>query len=725
MPQPSPLLLAAALTLGTAGVAQAAQVTAVDIKGLDDAMTHNVRVSLSLVDAIGKDVPGRRLGYLIREAESETREALEPFGYYAPEIKVERIPPAGSGSGASRVEPGSSAANGAGIDGGGAGNGLNTDASAHGAATAAVTGANATTDTPRDASTPGAPAATETATAPVPTGDSPASARPASPAATQADTAAAPAATSSPAASANATPARSNTKVRVIITVKLGEPVKVRRSDIAILGDGAEDRYLKQDLAAFRPAPGAVFNHEAYEASKTKITRRLAERGYFDADFSSRRVAVTRADQAADIDLVWNSGSRYDMGPTTFEQTPKRIIRDSLLQRLVYWEQGSYYHQGRLDRLRESLARLDYFASIDIEPAPDQAVDREVPVKVTLTPAKRSIYTAGLSYGTDSGAGVRLGMERRYLNDRGHKALAQIDFAERRKTATLQYRIPAFAWLDGWYTLSLQGSDEQTDYIDTRRIEFVASRNGQLNRRWSATASIHALRERWAYAVEDDGDDSTPVDFRTATFIYPSLRVEYLNADDRLYPRNGINATATLRGGLQNVGSDANFLQSHATARWYRGLGERSRLIVRGEVGHTFTNSLVDMPPSLRFYAGGDRSIRGYEWREVGPRLPPSPGLKAFALGGKNVVTASAEFEQYFNDSWGAAVFVDSGSAWGGAEFADESGRPINDRLKMRSGVGIGARWRSPVGPLRLDIARGLDDPDSNFQIYLNIGADL
>ncbi|MGH8082892.1 MAG: autotransporter assembly complex protein TamA, partial [Lysobacter sp.] len=599
-----------------------------------------------LVDTIGKEVSGRRMGYLLREAENETREALEPFGYYSPTIKIE------DSRGTRRI------------------------------ATPAGTDPNAPAD-PADGAG----------------GDADGSRGDAAGTAATAGT------------GTQATAPSSGPPITVTITVDKGQPVKVRRSDIAILGAGSDDRYLKQDLAAFRPGKDQVFDHAAYEASKTKISRRLAERGYFDADFSSRRVEVTRAEHAADIDLVWTSGQRYDMGPITFEQTPKRIIRDSLLQRLVYWEQGSYYHQRKLDTFRESLARLDYFASIDIEPQPENAVDGQVPVKVTLTPAKRSIYTSGLSYGTDSGAGVRLGVERRYINDRGHKALAQIDFAEKRKTATLQYRIPAFAWRDGWYTFSLQGTDEQTDYIDSRRIELVASRSGKIDQHWTATASLHGLRERWAYAAENT-DTSRPVYYRSATFLYPSLRAEYMDADDRLYPRNGISATGLLRGGLESVGSDANFLQAQVTARWYKGLGPRSRLITRGELGHTFTDSLVDMPPSLRFYAGGDRSVRGYEWREVGPRLAATKNNKAFALGARNVITGSVEFEQYFNDSWGAAVFVDSGSAF-------------NDTPDMQTGVGVGVRWRSPVGPLRVDIARGLDHPDSGFQLYLNIGADL
>lgn len=591
MPPALPRTAAAALLLFACGAADAATVRSVEILGLDEAMTENVRTSLSLVDAIGKDVRGRRLGYLVREADDETREALEPFGYYSPEITVERN--------------------------------------------------------------------------------------------------------------------RSDGGTDVVITVDPGEPVRVRDADIAIIGEGGRDRYLKQDLGKFQPDTGDVFNHALYEASKTRITRRLAERGYFDADFASHRVEVTRADHAADIDLVWTSGDRYDMGRVDFEQTPKRVVRERLLRKLIYWEEGQYYHQGRLDRLRESLVALDYFSRIDIQPHPEQAVEGRVPVHVALTPAKRDVYTAGLSYGTESGAGVRLGLERRYVNMRGHKALAQLDYAQKRKTLTLQYRIPAFAWLDGWYTASLQFADEQTDYIDSRRVEFVASRSGQLNRHLNLVASLHVLRERWAYAAEDDDDPDTPTAYRYATFTFPALRAEYVDVDDKLFPRRGIGGSLTLRGGVEGAGSDASFAQVHARASWFKGLGERNRLIVRGEIGHTFTDALTAMPPSLRFYAGGDRSIRGYEWREVGPRIGD------FSIGAKNVVTASGEFEHYFTESWGGAVFVDSGSAFDGTD------------VDWHTGVGVGVRWKSPVGPLRFDIAHGLDHPDSPFTIGLSIGAEF
>jgi translocation and assembly module TamA len=586
--------LSALLLATCACIAQAATVTRIDVRGLDAAMATNVRDALSLEQAVGKNVSGRRLGVLLRGTEDEVRGALEPFGYYDPTVDIAR-----------------------------------------------------------------------TGAADAPT---------------------------------------------VVITVDPGTPVRVRGFSVVMEGDGGSDRVLHEALDAFQPRPGSVFSHAQYEASKGQVNRRLAERGYFDAALARHRVEVTRAAHAADIDLAWQSGTRYALGDVAFTQSPA-IIRPQLLDKLVRWPPGQPYDQAQVDRLRESLQALDYFGEIDVVPQPEQARDRRVPVDVHLAPAKRSIYTAGVSYGTDSGSGVRLGVERRYLNPRGHKALAQIDWAVKRKTLTLQYRIPAFAWADGWYTFAAQAADEQSDYIDDRRVELVASRSGKINRHLTAIAAVHALRERWAYVPVAGTPTAAATAYQYGTFLYPSLRGEYVDVDDRLFPRRGVGGYVEARSGLQALGSDADFSQLHAEARWFKGLGARNRLLVRGEVGHTFTNALVDMPPSLRFYAGGARSIRGYSDREVGPRVATGGGL--FAVGAKNVLTASVEGEHFFTDQWGGAAYVDSGSAFDGTT------------PDWRTGVGVGVRWRSPVGLVRVDVARGLDHPDSPFTVFLNIGTDL
>ena len=586
-----PTYLLAAALLSFAGPAfAAATVDQVVVQGLsNDLMRLNVELALSINNETGKRLGESRLEFLLGEAKAEAREALEPFGYYSPEISV---------------------------------------------------------DAPRNG------------------GD--------------------------------------NERIKVTLNIHLGEPVRVRQSNLNIEGEGNDDSYLQADLDAFRPQIGEVLHHPTYEASRNQISRRLAERGYLDADTTQRLVEVTRADHAADIFLTWASGIRYNMGPVTFHQDQ---FVPGLLDKLVYWEQGSYFHQGKLDRLRQSLVALDYFRAIDITPDPDRAEGREVPIEVELTLAPRSIYTVGLSYGTDSGAGVRLGLERRFINSRGHKLLFDLNYAETRKTLSTIYRIPAFKWLDGWYTGVLQATDEQTDYIDINNAQLILSRSGQINERWSVVAAASALRERWRYG---NAASTFLTDYKYTTLVYPELRGEYVGVDDRLFPRAGISGNLTVRGGVEGAGSDANFGQAHLKARWFLAPTDGSRLLLRGEVGSTFTGDLVDMPPSLRYFAGGDRSIRGYAWREVGPRI-----MDDFAVGAKNVVTASIEYEHYLNGGpWGGAVFVDTGSAF-------------DDKPDLHTGVGIGVRWRSPVGPVRVDVARGLNNPDSPYQIYLNIGADL
>ena len=600
--------------------ATAVTVTRIDIHGVSDArLADNVRSALSLQDAVGKDLSKRRLAYLLHRANTEAREALEPFGYYAPVIQIQR------------GDRGAVAADGAESD--------------------------SETNSDTDANT--ATARTDT------------------------------------------------TDAQLIVSIHIdpGLPVRVRSRTLDVAGAAAANTQVRAALALFVPQVGQVLDHSLYEASKTRVNRVLAAQGYFDADFIRHQVEVTRAQRAADIDLRWSSGPRYRLGEAEFVQTPTPIIREDVLRKLVGWAPGAAYDAAELERLRKSLVALDYFGLVDVSAPAETAQNKQVPVQVNLTPAPRSIYSYGLSYGTRSGAGFSTGFERRYLNQRGHKALAQIDWGNQRKTATVQYRIPAFAWRDGWYSASLQAADEQTDSLDNRHLEFVASRSGQYNEHLNLVASVHVLRERWSYFTVNK-----PVGlYQFASFVFPQLRADYINVDNRMAPRSGFGGGLTLRGGNGNA---TGFVQLHANAQWFHGFDADSRLIVRGEAGRTFTGDLLNLPPSLRYFAGGDRSVRGYGWREIGPRIRNSQG-DLYAVGASNVLTTSIEYERYFSGPWGAAVFVDSGSAF--------DGRQAN----MHTGVGIGLRWRSPVGPVRIDIARGLNAPDSPFTLHLNIGADL
>ena len=496
---------------------------------------------------------------------------------------------------------------------------------------------------------------------------------------------------------------RQGERVDVIVRITPGEPVRVGARQLEMRGEGGEDPLLQRRLQRFRPRQGQVFDHAVYEQAKAGIDLSLGERGYFDARLERARVTVNRARRRADLDLAWDSGPRYALGETRFDEHP---FRPGLLETLVPWTPGQPYDQAELLALRSSLVELDYFAGIDMQPLPEQAADGQVPVQVDLVPAKRSVYELGLRYGTDTGPGLSAGLERRWVNDRGHKLRSRLNLAQRRNDLTMQYRIPAFAWLDGWYAFSASARQERLEYVDSDLVELVASRSGRLGH-WNLLAAMNVRRERFEDPLTGDS-------LAYSTLVYPSLWGQWGESDDPLYPRRAHGLTVELRGGHSGFGSDVDFLQARAEARWIRGIGRRDRLLLRAEAGVTWTDQFPDFPPSLRFYAGGDRSVRGYGYKEIGPALTASDGRR-FVFGGKHLLVASLEYERMFSRQWGVAAFVDAGDAF-----------DARDRFDVQVGAGLGLRWRSPVGPVRVDIAHGFgDQAQQSLRLHLNIGPDL
>ncbi|MFY2762649.1 autotransporter assembly complex protein TamA [Arenimonas sp. MALMAid1274] len=496
---------------------------------------------------------------------------------------------------------------------------------------------------------------------------------------------------------------RTGEAVTVLVTVTPGEPVRVRRHDVVLTGPAEADTPLMRRIERFRPRVDQPFHHGIYEDSKAAMDRALAERGYFDAELVTHRVTVTRAERSADIDLAWTSGERYRLGVARFEG---HQFNDGLLEKLQPWTPGDLYSQTELLDLQKSLSELDYFSAIDITAEPDKAVDGRVPVKVALVPGKRSVYNAGVRYGTDTGVGVTGGVERRWVNRRGHKLRAQAGLAQRKNDVTVQYKIPAFAWLDGWYTFGASVREEEIDLINSQLVEVVGSRSGKLGR-WNLIAALNFRRERY-------DDAQAPDSFNYSTLVFPSLWAQWTETDDVLYPRRARGLTMELRGGSTGLGSDIDFVQVRAEGRFIHGFGRRDRLLLRAELGTTISDQFELLPPSMRFYAGGDNSVRGYGYQEIGESLTDYRSRR-YVYGGKHLVTGSVEYEHMFTRTWGGAAFVDAGDAF------DE-----RDDLDWQVGIGAGLRWRSPVGPVRVDVAHGLGDQAQNsVRLHLTIGPDL
>lgn len=492
---------------------------------------------------------------------------------------------------------------------------------------------------------------------------------------------------------------RNGDTAQIIIDIELGEPVRVRQSDLRVDGPGANDRVIGFWLEGFEPSVGDVFEHSIYEASKADITQALLDRGYFDQNLSEHEVKVTRASHSADINLAWDSGPRYRYGGIRFEGS---IFEPGLLEQLVGFEEGQYYTQTQINRLQESLSKLGYFSSIQIVPDLDQKSDGSVPIVVTVTPAQQNSQYASLRYGTETGFGVQYGIERRWINTQGHKINIDLSYAQFERSITALYRIPAFRWLDGWYGFGFTVREEDFFNAPFSYFEVFGNRSGEY-RGWDLLAALKVRRERFDGAIPDF-DPSASVAVYTTT-LYPELKAFWRSTNDN-YPASGSAWRLMARTGYELETADAFFVQAYAMNRRIYSFGTDNRILLRGELGALATQDYSFFPTSLRFYAGGADSIRGYAFREIGVYDGNSN------LGGKYLATASVEYERKILPSWAIAGFVDAGDAF-------------DSNPTLNVGTGIGARWRSPIGPVRLDVAYGFDGPNPGYAVYFSLGSDL
>ena len=228
-------------------------------------------------------------------------------------------------------------------------------------------------------------------------------------------------------------------RYRAWFDVAPGEPILVRASEVHVAGDAAQVPAVASALEAFVPKLGERFDHAQYESSKEAIVTALADNGYLGAKLNTHRVEVITATHSARIELTWDSGPRYTFGPTTLKGGQ---FSEEFLLRFLPWKEGDVYSSADLLDLQRRLVGADYFGTVTVTPHPDKVVDLAVPLTVELTPAKRNIYSAALYASTDRGAGVELGAQRRWLNDRGHKGRAELDMAQRLQSIELSYRIP-------------------------------------------------------------------------------------------------------------------------------------------------------------------------------------------------------------------------------------------------------------------------------------------
>lgn len=482
----------------------------------------------------------------------------------------------------------------------------------------------------------------------------------------------------------------------LLLELEPGPATTITDIDITITGPGADD----PGFAALRANPGIAIGdelrHDRYDQLRNRLARIAADRGFLNAQLQRSELKVDPETAEAWIILHLESGPRHRLGAVTLDQD---ILNPEFVARFIPFEPGDWYSAASLLNLQSNLNQSGFFQSVRVRPQLDAIEDATVPVRVELDPRKRSAYELRLGFSTDRGPRFGAGFERYYINRRGHSFRSDMELSPKRSGLSLNYTIPLRDPLNEHINVFASASTEDTSTRRSDLAQIGVSRVRQRSSGWQITEGL-----RYEY------DDSFIAGERTLSrMLMPSYRLFRLTADDPLFPQRGLRIDLLGQGAAEQLGSSLSIAQMSGNVKTIHGFGN-GRLLLRGDAGITVSEArITDIPGTMRFYAGGDTSIRGFGFQKLGPRNDQGQ-----VIGGRYLLVGSVEYDHPL-PNWpvSLAAFVDGGNAFDAFDDYD-----------AKLGFGFGVRWRSPLGPLRLDFAHAPDSED-NFRIHFTMGPDL
>jgi translocation and assembly module TamA len=482
---------------------------------------------------------------------------------------------------------------------------------------------------------------------------------------------------------------------RAVFAIELGEPVRIRGFDVAVAGEAESDPQFAAALAQSGLATGVVLDHGAYEQLKRRWADLARDRGYADAQLVDNRIEVYAAEHAADVTLRFDSGPRYAFGATTFNQD---VLTESLAASYVTFREGEPFDARQLTQVYTDYVDSGYFRTIDVRPLEPDRATRTIPVEIVLTSAARRQISYGVGFSTDTGPRLRFGRNNRRFNDRGHQFGTNAQLSPVISEFTANYRMPLGSSRREWLNFDAGVEREDTETAESKRLELGARRVLERPGDWTRTQMLSLRVEDFAVADQ----------VGRSRLLMPGVDWTRIRADSPIRPSEGSRLSLEVRAATDSIYSDTSFVQAIARGRWIWSLAGGSRFLVRTEIGATAKSEFDALPASVRFFAGGDNSVRGYDFEALGP-----VDENGQVVGGSSLATGSFEFEHPLRDRWSLAFFVDAGNAFEGSDF------------DAKRGAGLGGRWQSPLGPIRVDLAHPFDDDTTSWRLHISLGPDL
>jgi translocation and assembly module TamA len=500
---------------------------------------------------------------------------------------------------------------------------------------------------------------------------------------------------------------------RVRIVIELGTPVVVGEVSVIVHGPGATDPNFTRLTDSPPLHTGERLQHQLYEQLKGNLQRTATTYGYLDARMLRSELRVDTDAMRADVFLELETGERYRFGATTIKQ---HTISDTQMRHFLRYQENEPYDATKWLRTQFALDDSRYFSSVTVSPAERDTVNHVVPMEINAEPA-RSTYSFALGYGTDStangtitGAGPRgtVSWFNPHVNSLGHRLQVRLQASAFQQTFDTRYDVPFGDPALEKISFSVLAEDTLIgDNLRTGQIALTPSVTQVLGR-WQRVLSVAAIHSTTFDTINGRQVDNLIVPGVT----YASVPEGYLG--ENLFSREFF---IELLGSHTDLGAKANFLRVNVQAERTFNLRPLWHLLLRGDVGATAVTATSVLPGQFRFFAGGDRSVRGFGNAELSPSQPDPVTGERVLVGGRYLLTGTVELERDLPRNLGIATFVDFGNAMD--HFSDP----------LAYSAGLGFRWRLPGIILGIDLAQALRAPGYDKlpgpRIHLNIALRL
>jgi translocation and assembly module TamA len=482
--------------------------------------------------------------------------------------------------------------------------------------------------------------------------------------------------------------------------IKRGEPVRVSSLELKYIGDGADMPKLVAKLEKSRLNVGDRLDHERYESAKARLIRSAENMGYVRAQAVDHEVLVDPDANTAEIRLTIDTGPRYFYGDVSFKQD---FLDPELLQRTVSLQPGEPYDLRDVITFQQGLQLTSWASVVTVAPDFDNAENGQVPISVIMEPVKPNRYSIGIGYETDVGPRISARWNQRLINSAGHQADAFLRLSPVLSTLRGAYYIPVNNPVTDRFSTSAELEREVTNDTNRRTLsgEFAFIRRSIDDRNFYK-AFLEYRDER--YEVGDDPTEQTRL-------LSLGFSRRFTELKFKLFPQTGRSLEYELRGASSAILSDTSYARLRVAGKYLLPMGKQGRFRLASEIGAAWVENFEKYPTSLRYFAGGDSSIRGFEYKSLGP-----VDDNGNVTGGRNLLVVSGEYDHRIKRHWVLAGFVDAGNAF------NESLDDVN------VGAGVGFRWLMEFGSVRVDFAWPVSDEDLQFSdamLHLGFGAAL